>query len=56
MPCWKSMEAEPIGVLSFDNWKPRGLLEKLSIGVRCAGSLWSPRSYEVEAYRGRFCT
>lgn len=53
---WCSLRFDPISVLSLDNWKPRGSLENLSIGVRCAGSLWSPRSYEVEAYNPRFCT
>lgn len=51
-----SLWFDPMGVLSLDNWKPRGSLENLSIGVRGAESLWSPRSHRVEAYRGRFCT
>lgn len=34
-----SMRFDPIGVLSLDNWKPRGSLENLSIGVRGAESL-----------------
>ena len=34
-----SLRSDPIGVLSLDNWKPRGSLEKLSIGVRGVGSL-----------------
>lgn len=34
-----SLRFEPIGVLSLDNWKPRGSLKNLSIGVRGAGSL-----------------
>lgn len=34
-----SIRFDPIGVLSLDNWKPRGLLKNLSIGVCGAGSL-----------------
>lgn len=33
------MRFDSISVLSLDNWKPRGSLEKLSIGVFGAGSL-----------------
>ena len=53
---WGSLWFDPMSGLSLDNWKPRGSLEILSIGVRSVGSLWSPRSYEVEAYKGRFRT
>ena len=51
-----SLWFDPISGLSLDNWKPRGSLKKLSIGVCGAGSLWSPRSYEVETYSPRFRT